>query len=110
MIVLHGLKACETCRKARRTLGSAGLEVRIRDLREEPVTRDELAAWTDAFGAEMLNRRSATWRGLSLEARGMDPIALMAAHPALIKRPIVEMPTGEVRLGWTEETRIDLGL
>ncbi|CTQ48730.1 arsenate reductase family protein [Jannaschia donghaensis] len=110
MIVLHGLKACDTCRKALKALAASGADVRLRDLRSDPVTADEVAAWSAHFGSSLLNTRSTTWRGLDEDTRRQDPVVLMTAHPALIKRPVIQTPAG-LHLGWTPETRaaLDVG-
>jgi len=86
-----------------------GGEVRLRDVRSQPVTADEIAAWSAEFGSSLLNTRSTTWRSLTEAERAGDPIALMTAHPALIKRPVIEAPQGSY-LGWAAETRAALGL
>ena len=109
-IVLHGLEACDTCRRALRALRDADREVRFRDLRAEPLEMTEIEAWRGAFGDAVLNRRSTTWRGLTEEERSVPVAALLARHPALVKRPIVEAPDGVLHLGWTAETRAALGL
>lgn len=109
MIVLHGLKACDTCRKALKMLTEQGNEARLRDLRDDPVTRSEIVRWYDALGDGLLNTRSTTWRALAEDARSGDPVALMTAHPTLIKRPVVDTGTA-LYLGWTPATRTALGL
>lgn len=109
MIVLHGLKACDNCRKALKTLTENGVDARLRDVRGQPVTTAEVAAWHARFGGTLLNTRSTTWRALSEAKRAGDPIALMVTHPTLIKRPVVETPQ-DLHLGWTATTREALGL
>ena len=109
VIVVHGLKACDTCRRAMRALAQAGIAARLRDLRAEPVTAAEVRGWHARFGDGLLNRRSTTWRGLDAVARAGDPVDLMLAHPALIRRPVIETAEG-LHLGWTPETRAALGL
>ena len=109
VIVVHGLKACDTCRRAMRALAEAGTAARLRDLRAEPVTVEEVRRWHARFGEGLLNRRSTTWRGLDAAARAGDPVDLMVAHPALIRRPVIEAADG-LHLGWTPETRAALGL
>ncbi|MDB2407351.1 arsenate reductase [Jannaschia sp.] len=108
-MVLNGLKACDTCRKALKALNSAGLEARLRDLRDAPPSATEIAAWHDALGAGLLNTRSTTWRGLSEEERARDPEALMQTHPALIKRPVI-VAGDALHLGWTPKVQAALGL
>ena len=97
---LYGLKTCDTCRKAVKTLESAGHGVRFQDIRAEPLDRETLAAFHAAFGAALLNTRSTTWRGLSEAERGRDPLDLIEEHPALMKRPVIRDDTGALHLGW----------
>jgi len=93
MIVVHGLKNCDTCRKALKWLEAEGLEHRFHDVRGDGLTADALGRWVGALGWEaLLNRRGTTWRKLPAdETAAVDEAAavrLMLAHPALIKRPV----------------------
>jgi arsenate reductase len=110
MIVINGLKNCDTCRKALKDVAAKGGEARLRDVRAQPVSAQEVGAWHAQFGDALLNTRSTTWRGLSEEERAGDPVALMMEHPALIKRPVIEAPAGSLLLGWTPATKAALGL
>ena len=105
MIEILGLKTCDTCRKALKALPGA----RLRDLREAPLSPDEIAALLAVFCEKLVNRASTTWRGLSEEQRAAPPAALLAAHPALMKRPVIRAE-GALHLGWTPEVRAALGL
>ena len=109
MVILHGLKACDTCRKALKTLQVQGIEASSRDLRDVPVTGAEVSDWYACFGGKLLNTRSTTWRGLDEASRASDPVDLMTRHPALIKRPVVATPDA-LYLGWTPKTRAAVGL
>ncbi len=95
MITLYGLKNCDTCRKARKWLSDNAVEYRFHDIRADGLSREQIEGWIGQLGREtVLNRRSTTWRGLSDADRdGLDDghaAALMAAHPTLIKRPVIE--------------------
>jgi len=103
-MVICGLKTCDSCRKAAKALKAAGHPVRLRDLRDEPLGPDELHRFLDAFGQALVNRRSATWRGLDEAARAGDPVELLAKHPALMKRPVIEAD-GRLHLGWDAEVQ-----
>jgi arsenate reductase-like glutaredoxin family protein len=46
-----------------------------------------------------VNRSSTTWRGLSEAARAQAPATLLAAHPALMKRPVL-VEGEKATLGW----------
>ena len=56
----------------------------------------------------LLNRRSTTWRGLADTDKdaidGAKAAALMAAHPALTKRPVFKA-TGRVIVGFKDEQK-----
>ena len=102
-----GLKTCDTCRKALKSL--AGREVEVIDVRADGVTDADLAAILNAFGAAAINTRSTTWRGLSEEERALAPEALLKAHPTLMKRPVIEQ-NGTWYQGWTPDVRAALGV
>jgi len=82
---IYGLKNCDTCRKAMKALPAATLV----DVRVDGIPEEVLVAAHQQFGAALLNTRSTTWRGLSEEERQGDPLTLIKAHPALMKRPLI---------------------
>lgn len=99
---LYGLKTCDTCRKALAALPGAEFV----DLRDRPLSDDLLARALAAFPADLVNRRSTTWRGLSEADRSAPPAALLRAHPALMKRPLIETADGRLYLGWSDAIRV----
>ena len=104
MTTIYGLKTCDTCRKAIKALPGAT----FRDVRAEPLDAGEIAEFLAAFGDRLVNRASATWRELDDTEREKPPAVLLAAHPALMKRPVIRSD-GALHLGWTPETRAALG-
>jgi arsenate reductase len=103
-VKLYGLKNCDTCRKALKSLG----DVEFVDVRGAGVPAAVMArAWAQ-FGETLLNRRSTTWRGLGEDERAGDPLALLAAHPALMKRPLIEAGDGRLWLGWDKAVEAEL--
>ena len=58
-----------------------------------------LEAALDQFGEALLNTRSTTWRSLDAAERAKPPMALIMAHPALMKRPLVAVDK-QLFLGW----------
>lgn len=104
-MIIYGLKTCDTCRKAQKALPGAQLvDVRAEGLPD--AVRDQALA---TFGDRLLNTRSTTWRGLSEAERDQSPEALLAAHPALMKRPLIV--TGDrMVLGWDKAAQSALGL
>lgn len=106
-MILYGLKNCDTCRKALKALAAAGHEVTFRDVRDEPLSRAEIAGFHAAFEDRLINRASTTWRGLSETERADPPEALLAAHPALMKRPVIDRD-GHLTLGWGKDVQAEL--
>ncbi|WP_333829144.1 arsenate reductase family protein [Pararhodobacter sp.] len=99
-MVILGLASCDTCRKARKALPDA----RFRDIRAEPLSDSERAAFLEKFGEKLVNRSSTTWRSLTEDERQNPPESLLAAHPSLMKRPVIV--TGDVMyLGWAPDVR-----
>ena len=101
---LYGLKNCDTCRKALKSLGN----VEFVDVRADGVPRDVLEAAYAQFGGALVNTRSTTWRGLSEDERQKEPISLLLAHPTLMKRPLIEVE-GVLHLGWGKDVQAALG-
>ena len=105
MIRIYGLKACDTCRKVLKAFASAELV----DIRATPMDPALRAQALTQFGKALVNTRSTTWRGLSEDERARGPEALLAAHPALMKRPLIDAD-GTLYLGWTKDTQRALGV
>ena len=93
MATLYGLKTCDTCRKARQAFEKAGVNVEFVDVRATPLSAEELAGFHDIFGDALVNKKSTTWRGLSAEAQAKPALELLAAHPTLMKRPVIKGKT-----------------
>jgi arsenate reductase len=104
-VKLYGLKTCDTCRKALKSLPDAD----FKDVRTEGVPADIMAQAYAQFPDKLLNTRSTTWRGLSEEDRAKPPLELLAEHPSLMKRPLIEAE-GQLHLGWTKEVQAALGV
>lgn len=103
---VFGLKNCDTCKRARKELDAAKVAYAFHDVREDGVTKAQIAKWAKLAGWEtMLNKASATWRGLPQDQKtGLTEakaVALMAANPTLIKRPLIVRGDTEVHVGWT---------
>lgn len=115
---IWGLKTCETCRRVRKELDGQEIGYAFLDVREAGVTPAQVAGWAGAVGWErLLNKASTTWRALSEADRaGLDEagaVRLMARHPLLIKRPLIEAATDrgepQVFVGWSPEAKAALG-
>lgn len=103
-ITVYGIKTCDTCRKAIKALEAAGNSVEFIDVRAAPLASDTLASFHAVFGDALLNTRSTTWRGLSDADRAGDPLTLLAQHPTLMKRPVIEQGD-QLFLGWGRDVQ-----
>ena len=107
MLILYGIKSCDTCRAARQWLEERGVEHRFHDLRMDGLEVQMLERWSERIGWEaLLNRRSLTWRKIpEADREGVTrarAIALMLEHPTVVKRPVLER--GEfVAVGFSPE-------
>ena len=105
-IDVYGIPNCDTVKKARVWLDAKGVGYTFHDYKKEGADPVKLAAWCDAAGWEkVLNRAGTTFRKLpdadkaDLDAK--KAVAVMAANPSCIKRPVVEYPGG-ILVGFKE--------
>ncbi|MDQ7880983.1 ArsC family reductase [Atlantibacter hermannii] len=108
MVILHGIKNCDTIKKARRWLESHQIDYQFHDYRTDGINAEMMHKFTDELGWEaLLNTRGTTWRKLD-EARrnavtdAQSAIALMLEMPAIIKRPLLCAPGKPMLLGFNE--------
>ena len=92
---VHGIRNCDTVKKALAWLAAEGIEYRFHDYKKEGVDQEKLRAWVDALGWEaLLNRSGTTFRKLPEAERDVKDadgaVALMIANPSAIRRPVVE--------------------
>lgn len=111
-ITVYGIANCDTIRRARKWLEAEGIDHRFHDFRKDGIDRDDIAGWVRELGWEvLLNRRGTTWRKLpEVDRDGLDEakaIDLMAAHPAMIKRPVFDLGH-ERRVGFTAKDQAAL--
>ncbi|MEX0695590.1 MAG: arsenate reductase [Rhodospirillales bacterium] len=109
MLNIYGLKNCDTCRKALKWLEGEGIAYVFVDVRKDGIDMSDIERWAEAIGIDsLLNKRGTTWRGLSdadkARGEGKGAVALMATHPALIKRPVF-VRNGTVMVGFTDAVK-----
>lgn len=92
---VYGIRNCDTMKKAFAWLDEHGVAYEFHDYKREGAPADRLAAWAKTAGWEKLaNTRGPTWRKIpESDRQGLDErraLALLAANPSAIRRPIVE--------------------
>lgn len=106
-LIVHGIKACDTMKKAFTWLDDHGIAYAFHDYKKDGADRADLERWCAALGWDkVLNRAGTTFRKLPEDSRtDLDQdkaIALMLAQPSMIKRPVLEGP-GILELGFKPE-------
>jgi len=107
-ITLYGLKSCDTCKKALKTLQESGHDITYIDVRADGVGADKLAKFQCAFGQALVNTRSTTWRNLSADDRARPVLQLLLEYPTLMKRPVIDVD-GMLSLGWGKDVQAAFG-
>ena len=100
-VTVYGIRNCDTCRQAVNWLNAKSIEHVFHDLRADGLEPRMLRRWARYVDwQKLLNKRSKTWRGIPpAERENTDhrtALALMARHPTLVKRPVLE--SGELVL------------
>lgn len=96
MVTIYGIRNCDTMKKAWSWLDAHAVPYTVHDYRVSGIDKARLEAWCRELGWEkLLNKASTTFRELpEADKRGLDAkkaIALMLAHPTMIKRPVLDL-------------------
>ncbi|HRQ93924.1 MAG TPA: Spx/MgsR family RNA polymerase-binding regulatory protein [Candidatus Accumulibacter phosphatis] len=94
MITVFGIRNCETMKKAFAWLDANAVAYEFSDYRQPGLAAAHLPDWNRSAGWQaLLNTRGLTWRRLAVDERvAVDEtkaLQLMAAHPTLIRRPLL---------------------
>jgi arsenate reductase len=94
-VTLYGIRNCTTMQKARAWLDGRGIAYDFHDYKTAGAPPALVARFADALGWEqLLNRSGLTFRRLpEADKAGLDgpkALALMTAHPSLIRRPVLD--------------------
>jgi len=109
MIVMYGIKNCDTIKKARRWLEANNVDYRFHDYRTDGIDADLMQKFIAELGWEaLLNTRGTTWRKMDETLRASinnadSAAALMVEMPAIIKRPLLCAPGKPMLLGFNEK-------
>jgi len=103
-LTFYGLKSCDTCKKALKTLRDAGYTVTYIDVRADGIDAQTLAIFHCKFNQALINTRSTTWRNLPSDDRKRPALSLLSEHPTLMKRPVI-VAKSEMFLGWSKDVQ-----
>jgi arsenate reductase len=108
MIVIFGIRNCDTMKKAFSWLDGRKITYRFHDYKKAGIDKAVLEGWAKNVGWEiLLNRAGTTFKKLpDADKAGLTEkkaIALMLAQPSMIKRPVLEAK-GKLTVGFSGET------
>jgi arsenate reductase len=104
MTTIHGIRNCDTMKKAFAWLDKHKVEYVFHDYKKQGIDRARLEEWMKQAGWEtLLNRAGTTFRKLpeadKEKLTEKKAIALMLAQPSMIKRPVLERK-GRITVGF----------
>ena len=107
-LTIYGIKNCDTMKKARAWLDGHGVKYAFHDYKTAGIERERLERWAKKVGWEaLLNRSGTTFRKLpDKNKNGIDEkkaVALMLAQPSMIKRPVLDLGSGKLLVGFQPE-------
>jgi len=107
-VTIYGIKNCDTMKKARAWLDKHGIEYAFHDYKTAGIERDRLARWAKKAGWEtLLNRAGLTFKKLpdkdKQDLTEEKAIALMLDQPSMIKRPVLDLGSGKLVVGFKPE-------
>jgi len=95
-VTIYGIKNCDTMKKARAWLDQRKVAYVFHDYQKVGIERAMLEGWARQVGWEaLINRAGTTFRKLAdKDKEGLTEkkaVALMAAQPSMIKRPVLRI-------------------
>jgi Spx/MgsR family transcriptional regulator len=94
MIILYGIKTCDSVRKAIKFFNQHEIAFELVDFKTTPVDEEKITTWLEQTDMKMLfNARSTTYRDHNLKAMNLgdsEKLAWMTKENLLIKRPVIE--------------------
>lgn len=108
MTTLYGIPNCDTMKKARVWLDEHAQPYTFHDYKKQGASDALLRGWlAQVDWAALLNRQGSTWRKFdaAVQAAVVDAdsaLALMSAHPSLIRRPVL-VRDGQLLIGFKPE-------
>ena len=95
-MIIYGLKNCDACK----ALLKVESDFELIDVSITPVPENILEKAIENFGEALINKRSLTWRKLDIETRQKQAHEIIRLHPKVMKRPLVELKSGDLSLGF----------
>jgi arsenate reductase (glutaredoxin) len=107
MVMIYGIKNCDTMKKARSWLEAHKIAHDFHDYKTTGIDKATLEGWVKKVGWQvLLNRAGTTFRKLpdgdKEDITEEKAVALMRAQPSMIKRPVLDIK-GRLTVGFKPE-------
>lgn len=104
---MYGISNCDTVKKAQKFLRNRLIDFEFIDFRTRPIDAKTLQTFVDKIGWEkLINKRSISYRNLSVTDKQNISLALTLKNPTLIKRPVL-VAQGDIKVGFSEKLYSD---
>lgn len=108
MIILYGIKNCDTVKKSIEWLKSRNIQFQFHDYKTKGISEEKLKDWSNEAGWEnLINKKGTTWKKLDDLVKDQikdeaQAISLMKENTSVIRRPVVEDEGKLVAIGFDE--------
>lgn len=108
-VQIYGIKNCDTMKKAFQLFEREKVEYQFLDYKKMAPDKSLLIHFLERVSLEdLINKRGTTYRNLKDEDKELlkspdTAIPLLISHSSMIKRPIIQFPTGEILIGLNEK-------
>ena len=113
MIIIYGIKNCDSVRKARKIFKNFDVEYTFFDFKEDNISKKDIEYWI-SLGAtidELFNKRGTTYRTLKLKELNLeediDKIEWLAKENMLIKRPVI-VNNNKITVGYNQDKILEI--
>ncbi|AXH16002.1 arsenate reductase family protein [Malaciobacter mytili LMG 24559] len=106
MIIVYGIKNCDSVKKALKFFKENNLEIEFFDLKKEQPSNEKIKSWVEKSSIDkVFNNKGTTYRTLKLKDLNLDEngkFEWLCKETMLIKRPIIEFENSVI-VGFNEE-------
>lgn len=112
-IRLYGIPNCDTVKKAKNFLESAGVKYEFVDFKKVPPTLKLIKEWEKSLGDLPVNKRGTTFRKIKdkFEEASLDnKRKILVENSSAIKRPVLEVDGAAIEIGFQKNNWQNLKL
>lgn len=114
-INVFGIKNCNTMKKTFQLLEGEGINYRFIDYKKAKPSKELLESFLEKVGLEdLINKRGLTYRKLTEDQKSLldqkeTALPILMDKSSMIKRPIIQFPSGDLIIGLQEKEILEKG-